>query len=316
MTDCAKTAEPSEQQPALRTAASRLCPVSVAAANWQGRLALTFCDRQGETYLSRCFVQAPLKVQRPFYPEGRGVCHGVMLHTAGGIVGGDRLSTTLQLEANAHALLTTATAGKVYRSNGQEAQQEVQISLASGACLEWLPQETIVFNGAEFRQQLRVDLEPGALWMGWEIARLGRSARGERFVCGNWRSHTQVWQAGRLIWVDPQWVAGGSEMMESLHGLAGYPVIASFALLGHPVSGELVERVRSLWEALPEQEVRSQHGVPRNVLTQVGVTRLMSGLLCRYRGTSTQEARRWFTTVWHLLRWELLNRPPCLPRVW
>jgi urease accessory protein len=274
---------------------------------WQGRLELEYAQHQGNTQLIRSQVQAPLKVQRPFYPEGADWCHSVILHTAGGIVGGDRLALDITLQPQAQALITTAAAAKIYRSTGAQAQQTTQIHVAEGACLEWLPQETIVFNGANYRQDLRVELGANALWMGWELTRLGRSARGEKFDQGEWRSRTEIWQSGRLMWIDPQWLKGGSEMLISPHGLAGYPVVGSFAIVGRSVSAALVEQARSCWA---EQAAKS--GQP----SDAGVTRLMSGLLCRYRGNSTVEARRWFMAVWHLVRLELLDRPSCKPRVW
>lgn len=284
---------------------------------WQGRLALEFAHRAGKTILSRSQVQAPLKVQRPFYPEGDACCHSVMLHTAGGIVGGDRLNIAAQLQPNTQALITSAAATKVYRSNGLEAQQQIHLQIAAGACLEWLPQETIVFDGALYRQQLKIELETGATWLGWEITRLGRSARNEQFTSGEWRSRTEVWQDNRLIWVDPQRVQGGSEMLTSLHGLAGFPVIASLAFVGQPISEALLAKVRSIEladQATPETELKDKV-ISTNIL-QTGVTCLPNGLVCRYRGTSTAAARNWFIAIWHLLRQELLERQSCIPRVW
>jgi urease accessory protein len=277
-----------------------LVPSSPSDSAWHGHLHLEFSRSEAKTVLSHCHAQAPLKLQRPFYPEGEAVCHSVMLHTAGGIVGGDRLSNRVTLHANAQALITTAAAAKVYGSNGQEAQQTTHLSVAEGACLEWLPQEAIVFNGAMYRQEMRVDLAPGAIWMGWDLTRLGRSARGEKFARGRWRSTIEVWQGDRLLWVDPQCIHGGSEMLDSLHGLAGCPVIASFAMLGQPVSPETIDKARSVWSGTGE----------------VGVTRLMAGLLCRYRGHSTTEARRWLIQVWQEVRSTYLSRNACFPRVW
>lgn len=275
------------------------------SSSWQGHLDLAFDHTERGTQLSHRHVQAPLKVQRPFYPEGPEVCHLVTLHTAGGLVGGDRLSTSITLHPQAQALITTAAAGKVYRSNGPEAQQTVQVRVGAGACLEWLPQDTIVFDGACYQQRMRVDLADAAVWMGWDILRFGRTARGERFASGQWRSHTEVWQNGQRLWVDPQWLQGGSPMLDSPHGLNGCPVVASFALLGRPVSSDLIETARSL------------HPHPAlHPSTATGVTRLMSGLLCRYRGHSTAEARHWFTQVWNAVRLEGGDRPACPPRVW
>jgi urease accessory protein len=272
-------------------------------SGWQGSLQLKFSHNHGKTQQSHARVQAPLKVQRPFYPEGEAVCHSVVLHTAGGIVGGDRLSQSIHLEPNTHALLTTAAASKIYRSNGQQARQTIEIQVDAGACLEWLPQETIVFNGAIYRQDLRVELAPGANWLGWEVTRFGRSARGEKFLQGEWRSHTEVWQQGQPLWIDRQWLPGGEETFNSLHGLAGLPVVASLAWVGQAVSPEIVDKARMLWSAQERQG-------------EAGVTQLISGLLCRYRGSSTFEVRNWFTDVWQLLRLSLLGRPVTKPRVW
>jgi urease accessory protein len=223
-----------------------------------------------------------------------------MLHTAGGVVGGDRLSSAIQLQPQAQALLTTAAAMKIYGGE-VESQQEIQIQVGEGACLEWLPQEAIVFDGANYRQTLRVDLAPSATWIGWEMTRLGRSARGERFQSGAWRSHTEVWQAGRLLWVDPQWILGGSEMMKSIHGLAGCSVVGSFAMVGQTVSKEEIRLIRERWAESIED---------------IGVTRLMNGLLCRYRGHSTAAARRYFMEAWDVVRSGVLGRSRCVPRVW
>ena len=139
---------------------------------WHGRLNLVYANRSGATQIIHNQMQAPLKVQRPFYPEGKEVCHSVILHTAGGVVGGDRLSLNFHLQANAKALITTAAAGKIYRSSGQLAQQNIDIQVDSGANLEWLPQETIVFEGAMSRQDLRVELAPQASILLWEILAL------------------------------------------------------------------------------------------------------------------------------------------------
>jgi urease accessory protein len=270
--------------------------------HWQGNLQLVFGREAGETQLHFERVQAPLKVQRPFYPEGEAVCHSVMLHTAGGVVGGDRLAIDLTVQPHAHALLTTAAAGKLYRTNGLEAQQTVHIRLANSACLEWVPQETIVFNQALYHQILRVDLAEDALWLGWEINRFGRTAMGETFVAGNWRSHTEVWQGDRPLWIDRQWLPGCDETWHSPHGLAGCPVVGSLAFVGRTVEPAIVQAARSLWT--------------KPITGEMGVSRLQSGLLCRYRGHSTIEARHWFIGVWQLLRSTYLARPLCIPRVW
>ncbi len=271
------------------------------AAGWHGSLKLIYARGDQETHVAYSQAQAPLKVQRSLYPEGKDVCHSVILHTAGGIVGGDRLSLDIQLQPEANALITTASAGKIYRTNGLEARQTTHVDLAAGACLEWLPQETIVFDQAVYRQDMRVELAPGATWLGWEITRFGRSARGEQFLQGDWRSHTEIWQQGRPLWIDRQWLPGSEASFHGTHGLAGCPIVGSFAFVGQAVDTALVEKARSLWVGAAGES---------------GVTRLQSGLLCRYRGHSTAAVRHWFVEVWRLIRLSFLGRSGAVPRVW
>jgi urease accessory protein len=281
-------------------------PTNNIQNGWHGRLNLVYANRDGSTQIIHNQMQAPLKVQRPFYPEGKEVCHSVILHTAGGVVGGDRLSSHFHLQPNAKALITSAAASKIYRSSGLESQQNIDIQLEYGANLEWLPQETIVFDGAIYQQNLRVELAPKATILLWEITRFGRSARGEKFLSGKWRSHTEIWQQNSPLWIDRQLLIGGGKMLESPHGLAGKPVVATLAWVGEPVTTELVEKVR----ALPSEATI----YPGNCT--IGVTRIPNGLLCRYRGTSTTAARDWFVSIWDLLRLSFSERPCCLPRVW
>ncbi|WGV26511.1 urease accessory protein UreD [Halotia branconii] len=270
------------------------------AEGWHGKLNLVYADRLNTTQLIYDRHQAPLKVQRPFYPEGQKVCHSVILHTAGGVVGGDRLSLNLHLKPDAQALITTAAASKIYRSNGLQARQTIEIQIDAGACLEWLPQETILFNGAIYRQDLRVELATKANYLGWEINRFGRSARGEKFLQGEWRSHTEIWQQGVPLWIDRQWLPGSEEVFHSPHGLLGKPIVGSLVWVGSFMSKEIVERTRNLWDGEGE----------------AGVSQLQNGFLCRYRGYSTTEVRNWFTSVWQMLRVDFLGRGNCIPRVW
>ncbi|HSM81586.1 MAG TPA: urease accessory protein UreD [Nodosilinea sp.] len=277
------------------------------AGGWRGLARLGYTLHQGRCVLSDSYTRAPLRVQRPLYPEGEGLCHSVLVHTAGGLVGGDSLGVQLTVGTGAAALVTTAAASKVYggpggRGEGAIAAQHVAIDLAPDSCLEWLPQETIVFNRAQYRQQLRVNLAPGARWAGWEITRFGRSARGETFDQGEWRSHLEVWQGDTPLWLDRQRLEGGSPALASPNGLAGQPVVGSFALVGHCPTAADLDSLRQLWAT-------DQPG-------SIGVTRLQTGVLCRYRGPSSQAARRWFIAAWQHLRPGYLGRTATRSRVW
>lgn len=278
------------------------CREAESSQSWHGKLNLVYNHSQNKTILIQSKNQAPLKVQRPFYPEGQSICHSVILHTAGGIVGGDRLTSNFQLQPHSQALITTAAANKIYRSNGLQARQNIEIKIDNHACLEWLPQETIVFNNANFRQDIRIELADNAQFIGWEINRFGRTARKEKFIAGEWRSNTEIWQNNKPLWIDRQYLPGSEEIFHSPHALAGKPIVGTLVYIGKPVSTEIVQQARNLIPPFPP--------------SSSGVTRLENGLLCRYRGDSTTEVRNWFISVWQLLRMSFLNRDRCLPRVW
>jgi urease accessory protein len=276
---------------------------------WQGIAHLAYCLRGNKCTPVETFTQAPLKVQKALYPEGAGICHSTLVHTAGGMVGGDSLDISLELGLDCRTLLTTAAANKVYGSQPASNQgpplavnQSVQLTLGANSCLEWFPQETIAFNQAHFHQEIRVDLAPGAIWCGWDIMRFGRSARGERFEQGEVRSRLSVWQNHQPLWIDPQRLVGGSAALDSLNGLADYPVVGTFALVGKSPELDQLDPLRALWN--PE--------LPGDI----GVTRLQQGILCRYRGPSSQTARKWFVAVWQTLRPWYLHTAVTVPRVW
>lgn len=274
---------------------------------WHGSLNLEYGLREDATVVLSSKNKAPLKVQRPFYPEGKEVCHSVILHTAGGVVGGDRLSIDLHLQPQTHALITTAAASKIYRSQDILARQNIKIKIEENACLEWLPQPLILFDAANYRQNLIVELAPNSSWLSWEIIRFGRSARGERFLGGKWRSHTEVWRENRPLWIDRQRLDGGEKMLDSPLGLAGCCIAGSLVWIGQPATPEIVEKIRNLWQLTPGASPRDGRS---------GVTRLPEGILCRYRGNSIADVRNWFMAVWHQLRLSFLGKPSCRPRVW
>ena len=138
---------------------SRL-PVSLPAtdASWHAELHLGFARTGERTVLRENRHRGPLRVQKALYPEGDAVCQAIVLHPPSGIAGGDQLAIAAEVGAGAHAQLTTPGAGKWYRSGGVEASQCIELTVGEGATLEWLPQETIVFDGAQARMETHVSL--------------------------------------------------------------------------------------------------------------------------------------------------------------
>lgn len=277
----------------------------IQSPSWQGTLDLRFSNINGKTRPTRSHSTSPLRIQRPFYPAAAPKnCQSVIVHTAGGMVGGDRLDMAITAEPDTQSLVTTAAAHKVYRSQGTWSEQMIQLTVGSGAHMEWLPQELILFNGGRFRQSVRVDLEPGGIWMGWDITRFGRSARGETLERGEWRSQTEIWQQGKPLWIDRQQLTGGSEVLNSYNGLAGYPVVGTFLLLGQPIDSEQLSHIRTQLAA----------AIGSNF--DIGVTQLGQGLVARHRGPSSQIARQYFIHIWQYLRTQVFAQAAYTPRVW
>ena len=118
------------------------------------------------------------------WPEKSGVCHAIIVHPPAGIAGGDHLTFNLQVDADAHALVTTPGAGKWYKTNGKSAFQHIKIRLKDNAIFEWLPQETMLFNGAHVHSETSIHLDKAASFIGWDMLVIGRQACAEQFTNG------------------------------------------------------------------------------------------------------------------------------------
>lgn len=271
------------------------------AAGWNAELHLGFAQNNGRTVLSHRRHQGPLQVQRPFYPEPGGVCHVYLLHPPGGMVGGDRLSVDVGVGEGAHALLTTPAAGKFYRNDGVPARLEQRFRVAAGAALEWLPQETIAFDGAHGTLATRVDLAPDGRFMGWEILCLGRLAAGEKYTRGTLAQRFELWREGQPLWLERACHEGGGPALMAGWGLRGRCVTGSFVCVTEPPG--LAGRIRAALSALTGEALFS-------------VTQLDGALVCRYLGDSAEQARHCFTRAWALLRPAVLQRDACAPRIW
>jgi urease accessory protein len=268
---------------------------------WRAHLALGFERRGDTTVLARREHFGPLRVQKALYPEGQGICHAILLHPPSGVAGGDQLDIVGHLGDGAHVLLTTPGAGRWYRSAGAWAGQRLDFRVGDGAVLEWLPQETVVFDAARAEMRIRVDLGPGARYLGWEVLCLGRRASGERFERGEVRLESRVVRAGRPIWLERGRLAGGSALLHSPAGLAGYGTSATLLAVGPGLDSALAD-----CRAIPVQEDGAL----------AGVTVLPELLVARYLGHGPEAARRWLVGLWGVLRPALMGVQARPPRIW
>ena len=241
--------------------------------------------------------QGPLRVQKHLYAEGPQVCQHIIVHPPGGIAGGDRLNISAKVGEQAWAQLTSPGAAKWYRAKGP-AYQQLTLQVAAGATLEWLPQESIVYCGAQAQLETRIELQGDARLCYWDMVALGRPASGERFDSGEFRSRLDIHRDGQLLWHERQRIAGNDGLLDSPIGLGGQPVFATLLITGE-IDAELLERCRELPSAV------------RGDLTQ-----LPGLLVARCLADQALHARAWLIALWQQLRPALLGREAVPPRIW
>ena len=274
-------------------------PVS---SSWQASLALGFVRRDDSTILARREHRGPLRVQKALYPEGPGVCHAIVLHPPAGIAGGDQLEIRVEADAGAHALLTTPGAGKWYRSGGAQSSQRIHIKVGAGATAEWLPQESILFSGALAEMRTTIDLDAGARYTGVETLCFGRRACGETFDKGYLRLMTDIRCEGKLLWRERGMIDGGSALLASPIGLAGFSVCSTVLAAGAELTPETLAACRTAGS--------------REAGAQWGVSLLPQLLVGRYLGHSAEAAREWLMQLWAVLRPAMSGREAIAPRIW
>ena len=273
---------------------------SLHLRSWRAELDLGFERRGDRTVLARRRHDGPLVVQKPLYPEGDAVCHAIIVHPPAGVAGGDELEIEARVEDGAHALLTTPGAGRWYRSAGPWARQSLRFEAKSGACLEWLPQETIVFDGALADLDTEVRLAADARFIGWEVLCFGRTGSGERFANGECRLRTLVTRAGQPLWQERGRIPAGGELMRSPAGLGGHTVCGTLCAAAAVLGPGLLAACRAV----------------APVAGDAAVTLLPGVLLARYLGDSSEAAKRYFTQVWGVLRPAVAGREAQEPRIW
>ncbi len=269
---------------------------------WRADLMCRF-ERQGErTVIAAREHRGPLLVQRAFYPEADGTCHTYLVHPPGGIVGGDRLRFEGHVARDARALITSPAATKLYRSNGALAEQHTELHVARGAQLEWLPQETIIFNGTEAEISTRVSVEDGAAFLGWEIVCLGRPASGERFTHGRLRQRFEIWREDVPLWLERSEYLGDDEALSEAWGLHTQPVFGTLVA----ITDDADRMARAVRDQL--------RGVPAP--GRCVVTALDHAVVARFIGPWAESARAHLIVAWRVLRHLTTGREANAPRIW
>ena len=250
--------------------------------------------------------EGPLRILASLYPEAPTVCHNVLLHPPGGIVGGDTLAIDARLAPHSHALITTPGATRFYRSAGEPGTQTLRAQLSEGARLEWLPLETIAHSGCIAYNSSRFELAPGAEMIGWDVLALGLPASGEGFERGSFTQQIEL--PGQ--WLERAAIdAVDRRLLDSPLGWAGHRVLGTLWF----AAGSALDAARrdALLDAA--RAVCAGHELEGTA----GASAAHTGIVVlRVLAPRVEPATNLLTRVWARWRGEAWALPACAPRVW
>ncbi|MGN6103475.1 MAG: urease accessory protein UreD [Devosia sp.] len=193
--------------------------------------------RDGRTRIATLFQEGAAKVRLPLTHDRS--LQAVLMNTAGGLTGGDRLSWTARAAPETHLVLTTPACERIYRSARETATVETRLSAAPGARLDWLPQETILFEDAHLTRRLEIDMAPDATLLAVEAVILGRQAMGENALRARLRDDWRVRRGDRLVHAEATRLAGDPRERESLSLLAGHTAFATILYVADDAEARL-----------------------------------------------------------------------------
>ena len=272
---------------------------------WHATLQIDYSAQSGRT-VARHLHDGPLRILQSLYPEGDAVCHNVLVHPPGGLVGGDTLEITVTAATGAHALLTTPGATRFYRSLGEPALQHTRIRLADGARLEWLPLEAICYSGCLAENRLEMELASGSELIGWDVTALGLPASAQPFARGSFCQHIEM----PGIWLERGRIDAADELLlDSPLGLAGHRCLASIffctgSALGRERRQQALESARLVMHAHPLCHTAGATS-PND---QVVVVRVLAPMV-----EPATHLLRQVWSAWRQQLWQLDAQPP---RIW
>jgi urease accessory protein len=272
---------------------------------WRADLKLDYTLESQHTVV-RYLHQGPLRILQSLYPEGDQICHNVLVHPPGGLVGGDTLDIQVTVAEGAHGLVSTPGATRFYKSGGHPALQQVVAHLADNAKLEWLPLEAIAYNDCEATNRAIFNLAPSAELITWDVTALGLPSSDMAFTQGHFQQHLEipgVWlERGNIRGEDTRW-------LNSPLGLAGSKCLASLVFASGSAidSDRTTQALEAAREVIESHPLRLQAGITC-AHPQVIVLRVMSPLV-----GPTMDLLKKVWAVWRHTLWALPSTPP---RIW
>ena len=272
---------------------------------WHASLQLDY-TLEGTRTVARHAHNGPLRILQSLYPEGDAVCHNVLVHPPGGLVGGDTLDITATVGPGAHGLVTTPGATRFYRSTGEPALQRTHLTLAEGARLEWLPLEALCYNACNAENHLTLNLAPGAECMGWDVTALGLPHAGQPFDTGRFVQHIEA----PGLWLERGVIdAADHRLLESPLGLAGQRCMASlFFVVGTPLERARRDTALDAARAVMDAHALKASAGATSPNGQVLVVRALAPQV-----EPAMQLLQQVRAAWRAALWQLCAEPP---RIW
>jgi urease accessory protein len=261
------------------------------------------CPHSGRTRLAHLHQQAPLRALFPLC-TGMDLPVAVTTSTSGGFAGGDRMIMSLRVGAEAAAIGTAQAAEKFYRSTGADTEIAINLTAEAGGWLEWLPQESILFNGARLKRRVEIALAANAEILAGDLLVFGRRARGERIAYGLVHDQWRVRIGNKLAWAD-SFFGEGDDLAGALRHPAALSGAGASALLVHagPQAATRLDLVRDLLAAT-------------DAPVKCAATCVNGILLVRWLADESIDIRPGFARIWTALRAAGRNLSPTLPTFW
>jgi urease accessory protein len=256
--------------------------------------------RAGGTFLADLYQRSPAKAMFPRI-DGKDCREVVFLNTAGGIAGGDKLHYTLTAGEGATITATTQTAERVYRAIGEPGHVLTRIEAGAGATVEWLPQETIVFERGRLARETEIHMDASARLLAMDWLMLGRTAHGEVLRIGEIRDSWRVRRNGRLVWADNFRLEGDIAAQASRASLLGDCMAMATMIYAAADAEDHLDRAREGLSVLP---------------VHAGATHINGLLICRLAAAIATDLRRSVTQFLRTFRAGLDGFPPDMPKVW
>ena len=260
-----------------------------------GAARLAFANRDNRNSIVERYASAPVRILTPSIQGG--IPEAVLANTSGGIAGGDTSHIDILVAQNAQALVTGQAAEKIYRSIDMPASIRTVIKIEDGSTLEYLPQESILFDGAKLNRAVNISLGARSCLLLSEMFVLGRWAMNEDFIRGIFLDRWSIDVAGQPIWREGLRIEGGLSSLSSSLGFANARALATIFYAGANAAEVL--------------------GLARDVIGPMGGATIVRGMLVvRMLGNEAGMLKQQLGEIISIIRAAALGRPAEVPRVW